>query len=427
MKVLVIGGGGREHALVWKIAQSPVVTEIFCAPGNAGIATQAYCIPIPPEDIEGLVDFARRADIQLTVVGPELPLVAGIVDAFEAAGLRIFGPRREAAVLEGSKAWAKDFMLKNGIPTARYAVVDNLADARRYIEKQGVPVVIKADGLAAGKGVIIAEDEEEALRAVEEMLGGRFGAAGQRIILEEKLTGEEVSAMAFCAGEDVLPLLASQDHKRALDGDQGPNTGGMGAYAPVPFYDERMAAQVMETILRPAVQAMAAAGRPYRGVLYAGLMLTSQGPRVLEFNCRLGDPEAQPLLMLLKSDLVSIMLAALEGRLDQVELEWYPGAAACVVLAAPGYPGDYPQGEVITGLEKIPPGVEVFHAGTALKKGRVVTAGGRVLGVAARGETLAEALNRAYAAAELIDFPGKQYRRDIGWRAHKLSPTGQSK
>ncbi|MBE3581235.1 MAG: phosphoribosylamine--glycine ligase [Thermoanaerobacteraceae bacterium] len=427
MKILVIGSGGREHALVWKLAQSPTVTEVYCAPGNAGIANHAYCVPISSDDIEGLVNFARKADIQLTVVGPEAPLVAGVVDAFEAAGLRIFGPRRETALLEGSKAWAKEFMAKEGIPTARYAVVDNLEDARRYLDREGVPVVIKADGLAAGKGVVVAEDEREALRTIEEMLGGRFGPAGRRLVLEEKLEGEEVSAMALCDGEHILPLLPSQDHKRLLDGDRGPNTGGMGAYAPVPFYDGGTAAEVMETILQPAVRAMAAAGRPYTGILYAGLMLTARGPRVLEFNCRLGDPEAQALLMLLESDLVDIMLAALEGRLDRVEVKWHPGAAACVVLTAPGYPGAYPRGETISGLDKIPPGVEVFHAGTALKGGRLVTAGGRVLGVTARDETLEEALKKAYAAAGLIDFPGKHYRRDIGQRAYKLSPAGQSK
>ncbi|MGB9661461.1 MAG: phosphoribosylamine--glycine ligase [Moorellaceae bacterium] len=427
MKVLVVGSGGREHALVWKIAQSPMVTEVFCAPGNAGIATQAVCVPIPAEDIEGLVDFARKADIDLTVVGPEAPLVAGIVDAFEAAGLKVFGPRRGAAAIEGSKAWAKDLMGRNHIPTARYTVVDSLEEARRYIEKHGVPVVVKADGLAAGKGVVVAEDETTALKAVEEMLGGRFGQAGKRIVLEERLTGEEVSVLAFCDGEHILPLLASQDHKRVFDGDRGPNTGGMGAYAPVPFYDDRLADQVLQTILKPAVRAMAEAGQPYGGVLYAGLMLTPEGPKVLEFNCRFGDPETQPLLLLLKSDLVGIILAALEGELDRVKLEWHSGAAVCVVLAAPGYPGDYPKGEVITGLDRVPPGVEVFHAGTALKDGRVVTAGGRVLGVTARGTTLAEALDLAYAAAEVIDFPGKHYRRDIGRRAHKLSPTGQAK
>jgi len=427
VKVLVVGSGGREHALVWKLAQSPAVTEIYCAPGNAGIANHAYCVPIPADDIEGLVDFARQADIQLTVVGPEGPLVAGVVDAFEAAGLRIFGPRREAALLEGSKVWAKEFMAKEGIPTARHTVVDNLEDARRYLEREGAPVVIKADGLAAGKGVVIAEDEGEALRAIEEMLGGRLGPAGRRLVLEEKLEGEEVSAMALCDGENLLPLVPSQDHKRLLDGDRGPNTGGMGAYAPVPFYDEAAAAEVMETVLRPAVRAMAAAGRPYTGVLYAGLMLTARGPRVLEFNCRLGDPEAQAVLMLLESDLVEVILAALEGRLDRVEVKWHPGAAACVVLAAPGYPGEYLRGEALKGLEDVPPGVEVFHAGTALKEGRLVTAGGRVLGVTARGETLEDALKKAYDAAEIIDFPGKHYRRDIGRRAYKLFPLGQSK
>ncbi|SMB99819.1 phosphoribosylamine--glycine ligase [Thermanaeromonas toyohensis ToBE] len=422
MKVLVVGGGGREHALVWKLAQSPLVTEIFCAPGNAGIATLASCVPLVAHDIEGLVDFARRADIDLTVVGPEAPLVAGIVDAFKAKGLRIFGPSRAAAAIEGSKAWAKELMLKARIPTARYTVVDNLPAAQKYIKEHGVPVVVKADGLAAGKGVVVAEEETQALAAVEEMLAGRFGEAGRRIILEEKLEGEEVSVLAFCDGENVLPMVASQDHKRVFEGDQGPNTGGMGAYAPVPFYDAELAKEVKETILCPAVRALAEAGHPYVGVLYAGLMVTREGPKVLEFNCRFGDPEAQPLLMLLKTDLVEVILAALEGRLKEIKLEWHPGFAACVVLSAPGYPGDYPKGEIITGLDQVPEGVEVFHAGTAWKGGQVVTNGGRVLGVTARGATLEEALSHAYRAAEVIHFPGKHYRRDIGWRAYKLSP-----
>ncbi|MCG0277986.1 MAG: phosphoribosylamine--glycine ligase [Thermanaeromonas sp.] len=422
MKVLVVGSGGREHALVWKIAQSPLVTEIFCAPGNAGIANLASCVPLEAHDIEGLVDFARQNDCDLTVVGPEAPLVAGIVDAFKAKGLRIFGPSRAAAAIEGSKAWAKEIMLKAKIPTAKFAVVDNLPDAKKYIREHGVPVVVKADGLAAGKGVVVAEDEAEALSAVEEMLGGRFGEAGLRVVLEDKLEGEEVSVLAFCDGKNVLPLLSSQDHKRVFDGDRGPNTGGMGAYAPVPFYDAGLAEEVKNTILSPAIRALAEAGRPYVGVLYAGLMITPEGPKVLEFNCRFGDPEAQPLLMLLKNDLVEVMLAVLEGRLEEINLEWYPGFAACVVLCAPGYPGAYPKGELISGLERVPEGVEVFHAGTARKGEKIVTNGGRVLGVTARGATLEEALALAYRAAEVIDFPGKHYRRDIGWRAYNLSP-----
>ncbi|BCV22497.1 phosphoribosylamine--glycine ligase [Moorella sp. Hama-1] len=417
MRILVVGGGGREHALVWKMARSPLVTEIYCAPGNPGIARLASCVPVNANDIGSLVDFARQAAIDLTVVGPEAPLVAGIGDAFQEAGLPIFGPSRAAAQLEGSKAFAKELMLRAGIPTAHHATFMEAGAALAYLEAHPGPVVVKADGLAAGKGVVVAEDPAMARDAVKDMFSGRFGAAGARVVIEERLEGEEVSILALCDGETVLSLLPSQDHKRVGEGDTGPNTGGMGAYAPVPFYTPAIAGQVEEAILRPVLQAMAAAGHPYRGVLYAGLMLTREGPKVLEFNCRFGDPETQPLMLLLKSDLVELMLATVRSELAGTKVEWYPGAAAGVVLAAGGYPGPYRKGEPIAGLEEVPAGVEVFHAGTALVDGQVVTAGGRVLCVTARGKDLPAALEHAYCGVKVIRFAGRHYRRDIGHRA----------
>ncbi|QGP91294.1 Phosphoribosylamine--glycine ligase [Neomoorella glycerini] len=417
MRILVVGGGGREHALVWKIARNPHVTEIYCAPGNAGIAGLATCVPIAAGDIDGLLAFARRAGIDLTLVGPEAPLVAGIVDAFQTAGLPIFGPCRAAARLEGSKIFAKELMQAAGISTARHAAFTEAGAALAYLEEHPGPVVVKADGLAAGKGVVVAPDTATAREAVTAMFGGRFGPAGRRVIIEERLEGEEVSILALCDGETVVSLLPAQDHKRVGEGDTGPNTGGMGAYAPVPFYTPAIAREVEEKILRPTARAMAAAGCPYRGVLYAGLMLTREGPRVLEFNCRFGDPETQPLMLLLQSDLVELMLATINGELAGTKIDWYPGAAAGVVLAAGGYPGPYAKGTPIAGLEAVPPGVEVFHAGTALVDGQVVTSGGRVLCVTARGEDLQAALDRVYTGIKAINFAGMHYRRDIGYRA----------
>ncbi|NLW07802.1 MAG: phosphoribosylamine--glycine ligase [Clostridia bacterium] len=417
MRILVVGSGGREHALTWKLAQNPQVNKIYCAPGNPGIAELASCVPLKVDDIAGLVNFARQEKIDLTVVGPEAPLVAGIVDAFEAAGMAIFGPSRAAAQLEGSKAFAKEMMVQAGIPTARHATFTDAGATFAYLESLSGPVVVKADGLAAGKGVVVAPDITTAREAVKEMFAGKFGAAGQRVVIEEYLEGEEVSILALCDGETVVPLMPSQDHKRVGEGDTGPNTGGMGAYAPVPFYTPAIAREVETAILQPTVRAMAAAGHPYRGVLYAGLMLTAQGPKVLEYNCRFGDPETQPMMLLLRSDLVELMLATLQGRLGEVKIEWHPGAAVGVVLAADGYPGPYCKGEVITGLDKVPVGVEVFQAGTAREQGQLVTAGGRVLCATARGESLKQALQQAYAGAEVIHFAGKHYRRDIGWRA----------
>ncbi|MGB9802309.1 phosphoribosylamine--glycine ligase [Desulfofundulus sp.] len=418
MKVLVVGGGGREHALVWKLKQSPRVKEIFCAPGNAGIASHARCIPIGAEDISGLLAFARREKIDLTVVGPEGPLTMGIVDSFNEAGLAIFGPTARAAAIEGSKVLAKEIMARYGIPTARFAAFSDAGEASAYIRKLNAPCVVKADGLAAGKGVIVCRTVEEALKAVEEiMVKGVFGAAGSRVVVEEYLTGQEVSILAFTDGETVMPMLPAQDHKQVYDGDRGPNTGGMGAYAPAPVCTPEVYHAALEKILIPTVRAMAAEGRPYRGVLYAGLMVTDEGPKVLEFNARFGDPEAQPVLMLLKTDLVEIIEAVLSGRLAEKEIHWQPGAAVCVVLTSGGYPGRYRKGYPISGLDRVPPGVMVFHAGTALEDGRVVTAGGRVLGVTAAAETIAAAIGKAYSAVEQIHFEGMHYRRDIGRKA----------
>jgi phosphoribosylamine--glycine ligase len=418
VKVLVVGGGGREHTLVWKISQSPRVEQIFCAPGNAGIAQLATCVPLGAEDLDGLLDFARREAIDLTVVGPEGPLVAGIVDVFTAAGLRIFGPTRAAARLEGSKVWAKQVMSRYGVPTARFAIFDAPEAAKAYIREVGAPIVVKADGLAAGKGAIVCRDVESALRAVDIiMVEKAFGAAGDRVVVEECLTGEEVSVLVFTDGRHFVPMVSSQDHKPVYDGDRGPNTGGMGAYAPAPVYTPEVHEAVMRDIIAPVLRGLAAEGHPYRGVLYAGLMVTAEGPKVLEFNCRFGDPEAQPVLMLLESDLVPILEAVVEGRLQEAEVRWKEGAAVCVVMASGGYPGSYRKGFPIEGLEEVPPDVVVFHAGTAFQEGRLVTAGGRVLGVTAYGPDIRTAIDRAYAAVERIRFEGMHYRRDIGWRA----------
>lgn len=418
MKVLVVGGGGREHALVWKISQSPRVERIFCAPGNAGIAQHAACVGIKAEDVAGLLDFARREGIDLTVVGPEAPLAAGIVDAFEAAGLRIFGPRQAAARLEASKVFAKELMLKYGVPTAEAAIFGAPADAIRYVRARGGSCVVKAEGLAAGKGVIVADDPAAAEAAIRHIMEGKaFGAAGERVLVEERLAGEEASVLAFTDGETVLPLLPAQDHKPVFDGDKGPNTGGMGAYAPAPAVTPALLKQIETEILLPVVRGLRAEGIVYKGVLYAGLMLTAAGPRVLEFNVRFGDPEAQPLLYLLRSDLVAVMEAVLAGKLGEVKLDWHPGAAVCVVLAAAGYPGSYRKGDVIEGLEDVPPDAMVFHAGTAVVDGKLVTAGGRVLGVTARGPDVRAAIARAYAAVAKIKFAGMHYRRDIGQKA----------
>lgn len=420
MKVLVVGGGGREHALVWKIAQSPRVEKIFCAPGNAGISALAECVPIAAGEIEALLSFARKQAIDLTVVGPEGPLAAGIVDRFEEAGLPIFGPRRNAAELEASKSFAKEFMLRNGIPTARGRSFTDPKEAEAFAAELGAPLVVKADGLAAGKGVIVCESLKAAREAIRRILVSReFGEAGSRVVVEECLAGEEASFLALTDGRTVLPLPSAQDHKAIYDGDRGPNTGGMGAYSPAPVVDRLMHRRVMEEIMIPAVRAMAAEGRPYRGVLYAGLMIARDRAKVLEFNARFGDPETQPILMRVKNDLVSLIEAAIAGKLDSCAIEVDPQAAVCVVLAQEGYPGAYAKGAPIHGLAAASriPGVMVFHAGTKRAGRAVVTDGGRVLGVTALGETVEKAIEKAYRAAARIRWDGIYYRKDIGRKA----------
>ncbi len=420
MKVLVIGSGGREHALVWKIHQSDRVSKIYCAPGNAGIRRMAECVDLSVTDVDGLVSFAKSEKIDLTVVGPELSLTAGIVDAFQEEDLRIFGPSRDAAILEGSKVFTKEFLKKYNIPTARFKVFKERKKAKKYIDKCGAPLVVKADGLAAGKGVIVASSVKEAKEAVDLIMRDKaFGEAGNRLIVEECLTGEEASFIAFTDGKTVLPLPTSQDHKAAFDGDTGPNTGGMGAYSPAPVVTEEIADYVMEKVMLPTIKGMAKEGRPYKGMLYAGLMIDGDNVEVLEFNCRFGDPEAQPLLMRLKSDVIDIFEAVIDGRLDQVEMKIDPRPTVCVVMASGGYPGSYEQGKAIRGLKKASevPGVVVFHAGTTVRKGRVATAGGRVLGITAVGKDLAKAISSAYKAVGLISWTGSFYRTDIGAKA----------
>jgi phosphoribosylamine--glycine ligase len=420
MKILVIGGGGREHALVWKIAQSPLVTQIYCAPGNPGTAQLAVNLPIKVEEIDKLLGFAKAEGIDLAVVGPELPLSLGIVDLFREYGVTIFGPSRAAARIEASKAFSKDLMKKYDIPTAAYGVFTEIPAAEAFIRQTGAPIVVKADGLAAGKGVIIAQTEAEAVAAVREMLSGNaFGDAGSRVVIEEFLTGEEASFLAITDGKNVIPLASAQDHKAIFDGDKGPNTGGMGAYSPAPVVTPEIHRKAMEQVVQRAVDGMAAEGCPYQGILYAGLMVEDGEVKTLEFNARFGDPECQPLLIRMKSDLVPLLLAVAEGDLSGKEIEWHDQAAICVVLAAEGYPGDYPKGDVIAGIEAAEEfeQVKVFHAGTAEKEGAVVTAGGRVLGVTASGTDVAAAIEQAYRAVGRINWRGMQYRSDIGRKA----------
>ena len=423
MKLLVVGGGGREHALAWKLAQSPRVQKVFVAPGNGGTASEPGVQNVAPTETAALIDLCRREQIQLTLVGPEAPLAAGIVDAFRDAGLRIFGPTRAAAQLESSKDFAKSFMVRHGLPTARHRSFDNARDARAYIAAERTPIVVKADGLAAGKGVVVAATREEANAALDAMLvQRRYGAAGGRVVVEEFLEGEEASFIVMCDGTHVLPLATSQDHKRLRDGDQGPNTGGMGAYSPAPIVTPKVHARVMREIIQPAVQGMAQEGHPYVGFLYAGLMIDSAGnPRALEFNCRLGDPETEPILMRLKSDLLELVEHALAGTLERAEAEWDRCCALGVVLAAAGYPDEPRKGDRIQGLPAPAPDCRVFHAGTRLDSGTLVTNGGRVLCVTALGDSLRIARSRAYEAIERIRYDGMQYRRDIGHRALKKS------
>jgi len=420
MKVLVVGGGGREHALVWKIAQSPRVGKIYCAPGNAGIAQMAECLSISAEDVKGLTARAEKEKIDLTVVGPEAPLTLGMVDIFRARGLRVFGPSQKAAEIEGSKAFTKELMKKYGIPTGESETFTDPAAAVKYVKGKGAPLVVKADGLAAGKGVIICRTVEEALSALDLILVQKaFGAAGAKVVVEEFLEGEEASFLAFTDGETVLPLPTSQDHKAIYDNDQGPNTGGMGAYSPAPVVTEKVHREAMEKVLIPTVRGMAREGRKYQGVLYAGLMIKDEKPKVLEFNARFGDPEAQPLLMRLKSDLIPVLEATIDGKLSHHKMELEDRASVCVVVASGGYPGSYEKGKVISGLQEAARVRDafVFHAGTALKEGRVVTNGGRVLGVTALGNGIQEAIQRAYEAVAKISWEGAYYRKDIGHKA----------
>lgn len=424
MKILIVGSGGREHALAWKAAQSPQVEQVFVAPGNGGTASEPDVenVDIAADDIAGLVEFARRESIGLTIVGPEAPLVLGLVDAFAEAGLPCFGPRQASAQLEGSKAFAKDFLHRHGIPTAAYGVFTELEPALAYLRQVGAPVVVKADGLAAGKGVILADDLATAEAAVHDMLGGgRFGSAGARVVIEEFLIGEEASFIAMVDGRHILPLASSQDHKARDDGDRGPNTGGMGAYSPAPIVTPEIHDRIMREVMEPTVAGLAAEGLPYLGFLYAGLMIGADGtPKVLEFNCRLGDPETQPLLMRLQSDLVELCLAALDGRLDQVTADWDARPALGVVMAAGGYPDDYETGHVISGLDAVPSSeAKVFQAGTRCEGDAILTNGGRVLCVTALGANVAEAQRLAYQAVDRIQWTGSFCRRDIGHRAIK--------
>jgi phosphoribosylamine--glycine ligase len=430
MKVLVVGGGGREHALVWKIAQSPKVDKIYCAPGNAGTALLAENVDLKAEDLAGLLNFAKKMKVDLTVVGPEAPLVEGIVNQFEQAGLKIFGPRREAALIEGSKVFSKEFMIKYGIPTAAAAIFDDLAKARAYIDEVVCPLVVKADGLAAGKGVIVCQKKSEALAALELIMAKKeFGAAGNKVVIEECLIGEEASIIALTDGQSIIPLASAQDHKRIWDGDQGPNTGGMGAYSPAPIVTEELMSQIDVNILKPFMAGMRQEKIAYKGVIYAGIMVTKKGPLVLEFNARFGDPETQPILMRLTSDIVPILSAVVDGKLDDRLIEWDRRAAVCVVLAAKGYPGAYEKGAPISGLDKIEQlnNVVVFQAGTKLESRKsnvergtqVLTNGGRVLGVTALGDDIKLAINKAYQAVSFINFAGMQYRTDIGKKALK--------
>ncbi|MPZ10012.1 MAG: phosphoribosylamine--glycine ligase [Kiloniellaceae bacterium] len=422
MKVLVVGGGGREHALCWTIAASPLCHKLFCAPGNAGIAEEAVCVPIAADDIEGLLAFVQKEAIDYVVVGPEGPLVLGLVDRLAEIGVKSFGPSAAAAQLEGSKGFTKDLCAKYGIPTAAYARFTDVATAKAYVKAEGAPIVVKADGLAAGKGVTVAMTEAEALAAIDEALaGGAFGAAGAELVIEAFLEGEEASFFALVDGETALPLATAQDHKRVYDGDQGPNTGGMGAYSPAPVMTQTLIDDTMDRIVRPTVAAMKAEGMPFKGVLYAGLMITKDGPELIEYNVRFGDPECQVILMRLMSDLLPALIASTDGVLSSFDLRWYPEAALTVVLAAKGYPGSYEKDSVIRGLDLAPGNsddVQVFHAGTkAGPDGEILANGGRVLNVTAMAPTIRQAQELAYTAVDRIDWPQGFCRRDIGWRA----------
>ena len=416
MKVLVVGGGGREHAICWKLAQSPKVTKLYCAPGNGGIAQVATCVPIKATDVDAMVAWAKENAMDFVMVAPDDPLALGMVDALEAAGIPAFGPRANAAIIEASKAFSKELMKKYHIPTAKYETFTEMDKALSYIDEQGAPIVVKADGLALGKGVVVASTVDEAKTAVREMMEDhKFGQSGSTVVIEECMVGPEVTVLAFCDGEHLVPMLSSQDHKRAYDGNQGPNTGGMGAFCPSPKYTPEIAQECMEKIFLPTVAALKAEGRPFKGVIYFGLMLTKDGPKVVEYNARFGDPETQPLLSMLDSDLMDIFEACVNGTLDQVEVKWKDGAACCIVLASGGYPVKYQSGYPISGLEEAGKSATVFHAGTKVgENGEILTAGGRVLGVTALGADLNEAIANAYAACAPISFQDMHMRKDIG-------------
>jgi phosphoribosylamine---glycine ligase len=419
MKILLLGSGGREHALAWKIAASPLVEKLWCAPGNAGIAREAECVALDVANHAAVIDFCQTNAADLVVVGPETPLAAGIVDDLTAAGVKAFGPSRLAAQLEGSKGFTKDLCAEFNIPTGAYRRFDNAADALAYVRAKGAPIVVKADGLAAGKGVVVATTLAEAEAAIATMFAGAFGAAGAEVVIEEFLEGREVSFFAICDGETALPLASAQDHKRVFDHDQGPNTGGMGAYSPTPFVTEAVHDQIMSRIIRPTIAGMKARGMPFRGVLYAGVMLTADGPKLFEYNVRFGDPECQVLMLRMMSDLVPAMLAVCDGQLKNFDLCWRPDSAVTVVMAAKGYPGEYKKGGRIDGLDEAAKieGVEIFHAGTVARDGAIVANGGRVLNVSAVGKTVAEAQKRAYRAVSEIKWPDGFCRHDIAWQA----------
>ena len=418
MKVLVVGGGGREHAVVWKLSQSLKIKKLYCAPGNPGIAELAECVSISVSEIEKLAEFAKKEQIDLTFVGPEEPLSLGIVNYFKEQGLAVYGPSKEAALIEGSKAFAKELMIKYQIPTAKYTAFTNYEEALDYIRSEGAPIVIKADGLAAGKGVVVAKNLEEAEDALKSMMKDvTFGAAGVRVVIEEFLEGEEMTLLSFVNGSTVKPMVASQDHKPVYDGDKGPNTGGMGTYAPLPHIDSSMVEQIIQTIVQPTAEAMVAEGVPYEGILYTGLMLTKEGPKVIEYNARFGDPETQVVLPLLETDLLEILTASLTGELENIEVKWKDKAAVCVIMSSAGYPGPYEKGQVIHGLDQVVNPTIIFHAGTAAKDGEITTNGGRVVGITAIGETLKEARELAYQSVEKVSFNGAHYRTDIGTKA----------
>ena len=425
MNILLLGSGGREHALAWKMAASPLTDKLFCAPGNAGIAREAECVALDLADHAAVIAFCRKSGIDFVVVGPEAPLCAGIVDDLETAGIKAFGPSKAAAQLEGSKGFTKDLCRENGIPTAAYERFRAADPAKAYLRSRGAPIVVKADGLAAGKGVVVALDLAEAEAAVDMMFGGALGEASGEIVIEEFLDGEEASFFALCDGDTAIALTTAQDHKRVYDGDKGPNTGGMGAYSPAPNIDTAMSARVMTEIIVPTMRAMQTMGAPYKGVLYAGLMITREGPKLIEYNARFGDPETQVLMLRLMSDLVPALLASRDGMLKNFDLRWYAEPALTVVMAAKGYPGDYERGTVIEGLDDAAKveGVEIFHAGTKAEGGKILANGGRVLNVSAIGKTVREAQARAYEAVSRIRWPEGFYRHDIGWRAVEREKT----